>query len=46
VEGCVLRRDLGRDEVIRYSDVDLPPGRLADSFRTEQYRHFFGSSPI
>ena len=46
VEGCVLRRDVGKDEVIRYSDVDLPPGRMADILRAEQYRHFFGSSPI
>ena len=27
VEGCVLRRDVARDEVITYDDVDLPrPG--------------------
>ena len=30
----------------RYDDVELPPGRLADSSGAEQYRHFFGSSPI
>ena len=30
VEGCVLRRDVAKDEVITYDDVDLPPGRLAD----------------
>jgi predicted homoserine dehydrogenase-like protein len=46
VEGCVLRRDIRKDEVIRYADVDLPPDRLADRLRGEQYRHFFGSSPI
>ena len=46
VEGCVLQRDIKRDEVIRYSDVQLPAGRLADELRSEQYRHFFGSSPI
>ncbi len=46
VEGCVLRRDIAQDEVIRYDDVELPPGRLADELRSEQYRHFFGSSPI
>jgi predicted homoserine dehydrogenase-like protein len=45
VQGCVLRRDVGRDDVIRYDDVDLPPGRLADVLRAEQYAHFFGSSP-
>ena len=46
VEGCVLRRDIPRDGVIRYDDVDLPAGRLADALRTEQYEHFFGASPI
>ncbi len=46
VEGCVLRRDIARDEVIRYADVQLPAGRLADALRSEQYRHFRGSSPI
>jgi predicted homoserine dehydrogenase-like protein len=45
VEGCVLRRDVRRDEVLRYDDVELPAGRLADALRAEQYAHFFGSSP-
>ncbi len=43
VEGCVLRRDIRRDEVIRYDDVELPAGRLADELRAEQYRHFVGA---
>lgn len=46
VQGCVLRRGIRRDDVVRYDDVDLPPGRLADVLRSEQYAHFFGSSPI
>jgi predicted homoserine dehydrogenase-like protein len=46
VAGCRLRRSISRDEVITYDDVVLPPGRLADEFRREQYIHFFGSSPI
>jgi predicted homoserine dehydrogenase-like protein len=46
VEGCVLRGDIRKDEPIRYSDVDLPGGRLADRLRVEQYQHFFGTSPI
>jgi predicted homoserine dehydrogenase-like protein len=46
VEGCVLRRDIRRDEVIRYDDVELPAGRLADELRDEQYRHFLGTTPI
>jgi predicted homoserine dehydrogenase-like protein len=40
VEGCRLLRDIAKDEVIRYDDVELPPGRLADRLRTEQYEHF------
>jgi predicted homoserine dehydrogenase-like protein len=40
VQGCRLRRDLARDEVLSYDDVELPLGRLADRLRAEQYRHF------
>lgn len=39
-EGCVLRRDIMRDEVLTYSDVTLPEGRLADRLRREQNNHF------
>ncbi len=42
VEGCRLVRDVNKDSVIRYSDVVLPQGRLADRLRAEQYRHFLG----
>jgi predicted homoserine dehydrogenase-like protein len=40
VEGCKLKRDIAKDEVIGYDDVELPPGRLADALRAEQYEHF------
>jgi len=40
VEGCKLLRDIAKDEVIRYDDVVLPPNRLADRLRDEQYAHF------
>ncbi len=40
VEGCVLKRDLHRDDVIRYDDVELPRDRIADALRAEQYRAF------
>jgi predicted homoserine dehydrogenase-like protein len=43
VEGCRLKRAIKRDQVIGYSDVELPVGRLADAFRAEQNLHFFGS---
>ena len=44
VEGCTLRRDIKRDAALTYSDVELPPKRLADRLRAEQYRHFRGES--
>jgi predicted homoserine dehydrogenase-like protein len=44
VEGCVLTRDIQQDSVITYADVTLPPNRLADQLRAEQYRHFRGET--
>ena len=40
VEGCKLKRDVKKDAVLTYDDVELPAGRLADRLRAEQYRHF------
>ncbi|MBS0182679.1 MAG: hypothetical protein JSS39_09780 [Nitrospira sp.] len=44
VEGCILRKDIKKDQVITYDDVKLPPGRLADKLRAEQYKHFRGET--
>jgi predicted homoserine dehydrogenase-like protein len=44
VEGCKLRRDIAKDQVLTYADVELPEGRLADRLRAEQYRHFRGET--
>ena len=44
VEGCVLKHDIPKDAVITYDDVSLPPGRLADQLRAEQYRMFKGET--
>jgi predicted homoserine dehydrogenase-like protein len=44
VEGCRMVRPLAKDGVITYDDVELPPGRLADRLRAEQYRHFRGAT--
>jgi predicted homoserine dehydrogenase-like protein len=44
VEGCVLKHDIPKDTVITYDDVSLPPGRLADQLRAEQYRMFRGET--
>lgn len=40
VEGCLLKREVAKDSVITYDDVTLPPNRLADQLRAEQYRVF------
>jgi predicted homoserine dehydrogenase-like protein len=44
VEGCKLTRDINKDDVLTYDDVELPPNRLADQLRAEQYRHFRGET--
>jgi predicted homoserine dehydrogenase-like protein len=40
VEGCVLKRDVAKDAVLTYDDVTLPPDRIADQLRAEQYVYF------
>ena len=40
-EGCRLRRALAKDEVLRFADVELPPGRLCDRLWREQLERFF-----
>ena len=40
-EGCVLRRDIARNEVLTFDDVELPPGRIADRLWREQMNRFF-----
>src|SRR2546423_2566842 len=44
VEGCKLKREVAKDSVITYDDIDLPPNRVADRLRAEQYRHFRGET--
>ncbi|HST82487.1 MAG TPA: Gfo/Idh/MocA family oxidoreductase [Kineosporiaceae bacterium] len=39
-EGCVTTRDIAKDEVLTYADVELPPGRLVDELRIEQAKMF------
>lgn len=45
-EGCRLRRDVPRDQVLSYADVELPPGRLCDRLREEQARRFGLATPV
>jgi predicted homoserine dehydrogenase-like protein len=40
VEGCKLKHPIAKDHVLTYNDVILPPGRLADRLRAEQYVKF------
>ncbi len=39
-EGCRLKHDIGKDQLICYEDVEIPPGRLCDRLRAEQNSHF------
>ena len=39
-EGCKLKRDVSKDRVITYDDVELPDGRLCDKLRKEQHEYF------
>ena len=39
-KGCSLKRDLEKDAVITYDDVDIPPNRLIDKLYTEQNIYF------
>jgi predicted homoserine dehydrogenase-like protein len=39
-EGCRLKRDVNKDQVLTYDDVELPDGRLCDKLRAEQNTYF------
>ena len=41
-EGCRLKRDIAKDSVLTYEDVELPSGRLCDRLRAEQDAYFGG----
>ncbi len=38
--GCTLLRDVPKDQVLTYDDVQLPEGRLIDQLRAEQAAYF------
>lgn len=45
-EGCTLKRDIPKDQVLTYNDVELPKeGRLVDQLLEEQKRYFAVSAP-
>jgi len=39
-EGCILKRDIPRDQVITYADVIVPKDRFCDKLRQEQNEYF------
>lgn len=39
-EGCKLKRDVAKDQILTYDDVELPQGRLCDQLRAEQDAYF------
>lgn len=45
-EGCRLKRDILKDQVITYDDVEVPTGRLCDQLRAEQDTFFAVSKPL
>ena len=38
--GCRLKRDVEKDHVLRYEDVEIPEGRVSDRLRAEQDEKF------
>jgi predicted homoserine dehydrogenase-like protein len=45
-EGCRLKHDIPRDQVLTYNDVELPIGRLCDKLRAEQNAYFYSTKPL
>jgi len=39
-EGCRLKNDIPKDQVLTYDDVEIPKGRLCDKLRAEQNTYF------
>jgi predicted homoserine dehydrogenase-like protein len=40
-EGCVLKKDIRKDQAITYDDVEVPDGRLIDQLLKQQNDYFF-----
>ena len=39
-EGCRLKKDIPKDQVLTYNDVEVPKDRLCDKLRAEQNKYF------
>ncbi|WP_289500959.1 SAF domain-containing protein [Gloeocapsopsis sp. IPPAS B-1203] len=44
-EGCRLLRDIPKDQVLTYNDVELPSGRFCDNLRAQQNAYTLSKSP-
>jgi len=42
-ENCTLKRDIPKDQMITYADVEIPAGRLSDKLRAEQNQYFYSA---
>ena len=40
-EGCTLKRDISKDALLTFDDIELPPGRVCDALWREQIDLFF-----
>lgn len=45
-EDCRLKRDIAKDQVLTYDDVELPENRLCDKLRAEQNAYFATAKPL
>lgn len=45
-EGCTLKRDIPKDQVITFDDVKLPEGRLVDKLWKEQLERFYNKDEL
>ena len=46
IEGCTLKRDMAKDDIISYQDLSFPENRVCDRLRREQDLHFFNGTDL
>jgi predicted homoserine dehydrogenase-like protein len=45
-EGCIALRDIGKDEVVSFNDVQMPAPRLSDELWLEQMHRWKAQAPV
>jgi predicted homoserine dehydrogenase-like protein len=45
-QGCSLKHKIQKDQVIKYTDVELPADRFGDKLRAEQNKFFLMNSVL